>query len=153
MEKTLIIVKPDAVQRQLVGPIIARLENKGLQIVACKFMRISRQLAQQLYAVHKGKDFYEPTVEYISSGPAMVMVLQAKGVIAMARKLMGETFGLDAQPGTIRGDFGSSQRFNLVHGSDSPSSAETEIKLFFSEEELVDYQLNNKHWLYGQIAK
>ncbi len=153
MEKTLIIVKPDAVQRQLVGPIIARFENKGLQIVACKFMRISRQLAQQLYAVHKGKDFYEPTVEYISSGPAMVMVLQAKGVIAMARKLMGETFGLDAQPGTIRGDFGSSQRFNLVHGSDSPSSAETEIKLFFSEEELVDYQLNNKHWLYGQIAK
>ena len=150
MERTLIILKPDAVQRQLVGRIMNRFEEKGLQIVGCKFMRISRELAQQHYAVHKGKPFYDPLLDYITSGPVMVIVLQGAGVIAMARKLMGATFGCEAEPGTIRGDFGGSRGFNLIHGSDSAESAANEIKLFFDDAELVDYQLANEHWLYGQ---
>ena len=149
MERTLIILKPDAVQRLITGQIIKRFEDKGLQIAAVRFMRISRDLAQRHYAVHKGKDFFEPLLEYITSGPVLVLVLQADGVIAMARKLMGATFGNQAEPGTIRGDFGGSRGFNLIHGSDSPESAETEIKLFFKDDELIDYELTNKHWLYG----
>jgi nucleoside-diphosphate kinase len=150
VERTLIILKPDAVQRQLAGRIISRFEEKGLQLAGCRFMRISMELAQRHYAVHKGKPFYEPLLKYITSGPVLVMVWQAKGVIAMARKLMGATFGYDAQPGTIRGDFGGSRGFNLVHGSDSPESAEFAIKLYFNDNELVDYELTNEHWLYGQ---
>lgn len=149
MERTLVIIKPDAVQRQLAGRIISRFEEKGLQIAAVKFMRISQELAREHYAVHKGKDFFEPLIKYITSGPVLIMVLQAEGVIAMARKLMGATFGSQAEPGTIRGDFGGSQGFNLIHGSDSTESAETEIKLFFNNDELVDYELTNQHWLYG----
>ncbi|MBN1764684.1 MAG: nucleoside-diphosphate kinase [Sedimentisphaerales bacterium] len=151
MERTLIILKPDAVQRQLMGAIISRFEQKGLQIVGAKFMQISRELAERHYAAHKGKDFFEPTVNYIISGPVLVMVLQAKGAIAIARKLMGTTFGFDAEPGTIRGDFGLSSRFNLVHGSDSPESAEAEINLYFSDEELIDYELTNRHWVFGNV--
>ena len=149
MERTLVIIKPDAVQRQLAGRIISRFEEKGLQIAAVKFMRISQELAREHYAVHKGKDFFEPLIKYITSGPVLIMVLQANGVIAMARKLMGATFGSQAEPGTIRGDFGGSQGFNLIHGSDSTESAETEIKHFFNNDELIDYELTNKHWLYG----
>ena len=149
MERTLVIIKPDAVQRQLAGRIISRFEEKGLQIVAVKFMRLSQELAREHYAVHKGKDFFEPLIKYIISGPVLIMVLEADGVIAMARKLMGATFGSQAEPGTIRGDFGGSQGFNLIHGSDSTESAETEIKHFFNNDELVDYELTNKHWLYG----
>ncbi len=149
MERTLVIIKPDAVQRQLAGRIISRFEEKGLQIAAVKFMRISQELAREHYAVHKGKDFFEPLITYITSGPVLIMVLQAEGVIAMARKLMGATFGNQAEPGTIRGDFGGSQGFNLIHGSDSTESAETEIKLFFNNDELIDYELTNQHWLYG----
>ncbi len=149
MERTLVIIKPDAVQRQLAGRIISRFEEKGLQIVAVKFMRLPQELAREHYAVHKGKDFFEPLIKYIISGPVLIMVLEAEGVIAMARKLMGATFGSQAEPGTIRGDFGGSQGFNLIHGSDSPESAETEIKHFFNNGELVDYELTNKHWLYG----
>ena len=150
MEKTLIILKPDAVQRQLTGRIISRLEEKGLQLVGCKFIRISPELAQKHYAVHKGKPFYEPLLQYITSGPVLVMVWQGPAVIAIARKLMGSTFGYEAEPGTIRGDFGGSRGFNLVHGSDSPQSAQYEIKLYFDDDELVDYTLTNEHWLYGQ---
>lgn len=150
MERTLIIIKPDAVQRQLVGRILCRFEEKGLQIVAGRFMRISRELAQRHYAVHHGKDFYEPLLDYITSGPVMVLVLQGPRAIEICRKLMGATFGYQAEPGTIRGDFGTSTSFNLIHGSDAPESAEKEIKLFFDDEQLLDYQLANQHWLYGQ---
>lgn len=153
MERTLIILKPDAVQRQLTGRIISRFEKKGLQIVGCKFMRMSPALAQRHYAVHKGKDFYEPLLRYITSGPVLVMVLQAHGVVAMARKLMGATFGSEAEPGTIRGDFGASQGFNLVHGSDSAETARSEIQLFFDDDELIDYELANHHWLYGEMGR
>jgi nucleoside-diphosphate kinase len=150
LERTLIILKPDAVQRQIVGRIITRFEEKGLQIVAARFMTISRQLAEKHYRVHLGKPFYPSLIDYMTSGPVMVLVFQAPGVIAMARKLMGETFGCDASPGTIRGDFGGSRGFNLVHGSDSPQAAEDEIRLFFPENDLPDYSLANDHWLYGQ---
>jgi len=150
MERTLVILKPDALQRQLVGRIITRFEEKGLQIVACKMMQMSRDLAERHYAVHKGKPFYASLIEYIISGPVMVVVLQAAGVIEMTRKMMGATFGFQAEPGTIRGDFGASRGLNLIHGSDSPQAAQTEIKLFFADTELIDYQLSGSGWIYGK---
>ena len=149
MDKTLIILKPDAVQRQLTGRILSRFEDKGIQIVGCKMMKISKELAERHYAPHKGKPFYGPLLKYMTSGPVMVLALQANGVIEMSRKLMGATFGCDAEPGTIRGDFGGSKGFNLVHGSDSAESAEKEIGLFFTQDELMVYTLTNEHWLYG----
>lgn len=148
-ERTLIIIKPDAVQRQLVGRILARFEDKGLKLVAAKFMQIPESLARKHYGVHEGKPFFEGVVRYLSSSPVVVTVLEADGVIAMARKIMGATFGCDADAGTIRGDFGCSRGFNLVHGSDSSESAAFEIGLYFKPEELVDYELANAPWLYG----
>ena len=140
-ERTLIIIKPDGVQRHLAGEIIGRLEKKGLKLVAAKFTHLSEESTRRLYAVHQGKPFFERVVKYLSSAPVMIMVWQAEGVIDMIRKMMGATFGYDAQPGTIRGDFSSSGRYNLIHGSDSPESAEQEIKLFFSPSEIFDYKL------------
>ena len=150
IERTLIIIKPDAVQRQLVGRIISRFEDKGLKIVAAKWMQISEALARKHYAVHEGKPFFEGVVRYLASSPVLVLVLEADGVIGMSRKLMGKTFGNEAEPGTIRGDFGASQGCNLVHGSDSPETAAYEIALYFSPDEILDYDLHNKDWLYGQ---
>ena len=149
-ERTLIIIKPDAIQRHLAGQIITRFERKGLKLVAAKFMQISEELARQLYDVHRGKSFYEGLVKYISSAPILLTVWQAQGVIDITRKMMGATFGYDAQPGTIRGDFSCCRAYNLVHGSDSPESAEREIKLFFKPEEIIDYELANADWLYGR---
>ena len=140
-ERTLIIIKPDAIQRHLAGRIIGRFERKGLKLVAVKFMQISKELASRLYAVHRDRPFYEGLIEYITSAPSLIMVWEAERVIGMARKMMGATFGYEAEPGTIRGDFSCSQRHNLVHGSDSPESAEQEIKLFFRPDEIVDYKL------------
>jgi len=149
-ERTLIIVKPDGVQRHLTGEIITRFEKKGLKLVAAKFMTISEDLARQHYAVHKGKPFFEGVVKYLSSAPVLVMVWEAQGVIDMSRKLMGSTFGYDAQPGTIRGDFGCSRGYNLIHGSDSPQSADYEIALYFKPDEIADYNLADSAWLYGK---
>jgi nucleoside-diphosphate kinase len=149
-ERTLIIVKPDGVQRHLTGEIITRFEKKGLKLVAAKFMTISEDLARQHYAVHKGKTFFEGVVKYLSSAPALVMVWEAQGVIDISRKLMGSTFGYDAQPGTIRGDFGCSKGYNLIHGSDSPQSADYEIALYFKPDEIADYNLADASWLYGK---
>jgi nucleoside-diphosphate kinase len=149
-ERTLIIVKPDAIQRHLAGEIIGRFEKKGLKLVAAKFMQISEELAGRLYAVHRGKAFYKGLIKYLSSAPVLVTVWEAQGVINMARKMMGATFGYEAEPGTVRGDFSCSRGYNLVHGSDSPESAEQEIKLFFSPDEIIDYELTDAHWLYGQ---
>jgi nucleoside-diphosphate kinase len=149
-ERTLIIIKPDAIQRHLAGEIIARFEKKGLKLVAAKFIQVSEKLSRQLYAVHKDKDFFEALVKYLASAPVMVMVWEADGVIEMARKMIGATFGYQAEPGTIRGDFSSSTRYNLIHGSDSPQSAEYEIKLFFKPDEIIDYKLTNAAWLYGK---
>lgn len=148
-ERTLIIIKPDAVQRHLVGQILSRFEQKGLKIAAAKFMQIPQKLARQHYAVHEGKPFFEGVVNYLASSPVLVLVLEADGVINMARKLMGKTFGNEAEPGTIRGDFGACRGYNLIHGSDSPESAAYEIGLYFKPEEIVDYTLADENWLYG----
>jgi len=148
MERTLIILKPDAVQRRLVGQIIARFEAKGFQIVAMKMTTLSEPVVRSHYAAHKGKPFYEPLVRYMSNQPLVLLVLRAKNAAAIARRLMGETFGADAKPGTIRGDLALSNRFNLVHGSDSPEAAEREISLFFKPEELLDHPDSQEGWLY-----
>lgn len=147
MEDTLIILKPDAVQRQLVGPITARFEAKGLRIVAMKLMQISRELAERHYAVHKGKDFYPRLIDYITAGPVVVMVLRGPKAIEVSRKLMGKTFGRQAEPGTIRGDYAICDTYNLVHGSDAPESAAYEIGLYFRKDEIVSYDVAAGRWL------
>ena len=146
-ERTLIIIKPDGLQRRLAGEIIARFEKKGLKIVAAKLLQISTVLAEKHYAVHKGKDFFDRAVKYISSGPVLVMVLEGEKVIEITRKMMGATFGCNAEPGTIRGDFGTSQTFNLIHGSDSPETAKYEIGLYFKPDEILDYQMPDQKWV------
>jgi nucleoside-diphosphate kinase len=148
VEKTLIILKPDALQRGLAGRIIGRFEDKGFKILALRAMSISRTLAEKHYAVHQEKPFYPRLIEYITSSPVVVMVLQANGAVAVARKMLGATFGSDAQPGTIRGDFSLSNSFNLIHASDSTESAEFEINLYFKPEELLDYQRTGERWIY-----
>ena len=140
MERTLVLIKPDAVHRRLVGHIIGRFEQKGLKLVGLKMLRVSEELARRHYAAHEGKPFYEPLVRFITSGPTVALVLEGKRAVEVARKMMGATFGADAQPGTIRGDLAISNRFNLVHGSDAPETAQAEIALFFSKDELLDWQ-------------
>jgi nucleoside-diphosphate kinase len=149
-DKTLIIIKPDGVQRHLIGEIIGRFEKKGLKLVAAKFLKPDKDLAIRLYAVHKGKPFYDGLVKFLCSSPVLVMVWEAQGVIEIARKMLGATFGYEAVSGTIRGDLGCSRGFNLVHGSDSAQSAAYEIPLFFKPEELVEYEFADEHWLYGK---
>jgi len=146
-ERTLIITKPDAIQRHLTGRIIKRLEERGFQLVTAKLMHISEDLAHRHYAAHESKPFFEPAVKFMSSSPSLVMVWQADGIIDMSRKMMSATLGFDALPGTIRGDFGRSERFNIIHGSDSPESAEKEIEMFFSPEEILDYEFSDVDWL------
>lgn len=148
MERTVVLLKPDAVQRGLVGRLLARFEEKGLKIVALKMAVLSRALAERHYAPHKGKDFYEPLIRFVTSGPMVLAVLEGKGAVAVVRKMMGATFGSSAEPGTLRGDFGISNRFNLVHGSDSSETAARELALFFKPEELLDWQPAAWPWIY-----
>ncbi len=148
MEKTLIILKPDCVQRRLIGRIVQRFEDKGLTIAGMKLMQIPNELAERHYAPHQGKPFYPGLIEYITSGPVVVLALAGQGVIDMARKQMGQTFGYEADPGTIRGDFGASKTYNLVHGSDAPESAETEIALYFQPGELLEYETPAHGWTF-----
>jgi nucleoside-diphosphate kinase len=148
-ERTLIIIKPDGIQRHLAGQIISRLERKGLKLVAAKFMQISAELARQHYAAHRDKPFFAPAVKFMASSPSLLMIWEADGCIEMVRKMIGSTFGYEAQPGTIRGDFGCSQRYNLIHGSDSPESARREIEMFFEPDEIIDYELSDSAWLYS----
>ena len=147
VERTLIIIKPDGVQRRLVGVIIARFEKKGLKIAAAKLMKITPQSAKKLYAIHKDKDFFDRLVKYITSGTVLVMVLEGEKTIEITRKIMGATFGYDALPGTIRGDLSTSQTRNLVHGSDSAKSAQKEISLFFKPGEILNYKMTDENWL------
>ncbi len=148
MEQTLIILKPDTVQRRLIGRILQRFEDKGLALSAMKLMHISRELAERHYAPHKGKPFYPGLIDYITSGPVVVLVLEGSRCIEISRAMMGKTFGFEAAPGTIRGDFGASRSFNLIHGSDSPESAETEIALYFTKQELLRYSIAGSEWVY-----
>ena len=148
MERTLIIFKPDTLQRGLVGKLLTRFEEKGLQIVGMKMLVITEDLAAKHYAPHKGKPFYEGLVRFMTSSPVVVLALQGKGVIEVSRKMMGATFGFKAESGTIRGDFGVSSSFNLIHGSDSPEAAKAELALWFKPEELLTYDLANRVWTY-----
>lgn len=148
IDQTLVILKPDAVQRGLVGQIISRFELRGLKIVAMKMLQLSRELAEKHYAVHRGKDFYPPLVEYITSAPVVVMVIAGPSAIEVVRKMMGATDSRQADPGTIRGDWGLSKQANLVHGSDSPQTAATEIALFFRPDELLNYDRADQKWVW-----
>jgi len=148
VERTLVIIKPDGVQRGLVGPVITRLERRGLRLVAMRFMQITKELAGRHYAVHKGKPFYEPLLDYITSGPVVVMVWEAPDTIAIVRKTMGATRPAEAEPGTIRGDFGLEVGRNIVHGSDGPETAAFEIGLFFDRDELVDWECSTDRWVF-----
>jgi nucleoside-diphosphate kinase len=148
MERTLIILKPDAVQRGLCGQILTRFEQKGLQIAGMKFMKLPAQLVETHYEPHRGKPFYAGLVKFMTSSPVVVLALEGKDAIAIARKMMGATFGSKAEPGTIRGDYGVSNSYNLIHGSDSPESAQRELGLFFKPEELADWQPAFRAWVY-----
>jgi nucleoside-diphosphate kinase len=146
MQRTLILLKPDAVQRHLVGEITARFERKGLRLVALKLVQASRALAEQHYAVHKGKPFYESLLSFLTSGPTVALVWEGREAVAVCRNLMGLTDGAKSPPGTIRGDFGISVQNNLVHGSDSPENAALEIALWFKPEELVSFTHADATW-------
>lgn len=148
METTLIILKPDAVQRGLIGRIVSRFEDKGLQVVGCKLTKISRELAETHYESHKGKPFYDGLVRFMTSRPVLVLAVRGIGAIGVCRKMMGATFGSKAEPGTIRGDFGVSNSFNLIHGSDSPEAAERELSLFFKPGEVLEYTREIDNWVY-----
>jgi nucleoside-diphosphate kinase len=147
MERTLVIIKPDAVQRGLIGPILTRIERRGLRLAALKLLHITPELAARHYAVHQGKPFYEPLVEFITSGPVVVAVVEGRDAIEVVRKTMGATNPAQANPGTIRGDLGIEIGRNLIHGSDGPDTAAYEIPLFFSDDEIVAYERAIDGWI------
>jgi nucleoside-diphosphate kinase len=148
VERTFIAIKPDGVQRRLVGEIVGRFESKGFKLVGLKVMSVSRELAEQHYDVHREKPFFSSLVNFITSSPVVAMVWEGEGVVASARKLIGATNPLSAEPGTIRGDFGISVGRNLIHGSDAVETAQREIALWFKEEELVSWEESIHRWLY-----
>jgi nucleoside-diphosphate kinase len=149
MERTLILLKPDCVHRRLAGDVIQRFERKGLRLAGLKLVQVSRRLAEQHYAVHKGKPFYESLLKFITSGPTVALVLEGREAVVVARNLIGATDGAKAAPGTIRGDFALSVQNNLIHGSDSPDSAAAEVALWFKPEELVSFQPVDSPWIVG----
>ncbi len=146
-EQTFVMIKPDGVQRGLIGNIIHRFEKKGIKLIAMKLVSVSKDLAEKHYGVHKGKPFFEPTVKYITSSPVVAMVLEGENAIEIVRKMMGKTNPSEAAPGTIRGDYGQFIGRNIVHGSDGPDTAEFEINLWFSKEELTSYTRIDETWL------
>ena len=147
MERTFLAIKPDGVQRGLVGEIIRRFEAKGFTLVGMKFMKVSRELAEQHYGVHRERPFFQGLVEFITSGPVVAMVWEGEGVIASARKTIGATNPLTAEPGTIRGDFGVNIGRNIIHGSDAPETAQQEVSLWFKEEELASWEPSLTSWI------
>jgi nucleoside-diphosphate kinase len=148
MQRTLIIFKPDCVQRRLVGPILTRFEAKGLRIAAIKLVLVDRTLAEKHYGEHKGKPFFDGLIEFITGGPVVVGVLEGNEAIAVVRNLLGATNGVAAAPGTVRGDYSISKQNNLVHGSDSEASAQREIALWFRPGEVVSYEIAGSEWVY-----
>ena len=148
MERTFLAVKPDGVQRGLIGEIIHRFEAKGFTLVGLKFLQVNRELAEQHYAEHQEKPFFSGLVDFITSGPVVAMVWEGKGIIAAARKIIGATNPLNAEPGTIRGDYGIDIGRNIIHGSDAPETAQREIALWFREEELASWQATLTSWIY-----
>ncbi len=150
MERTLVLVKPDGVQRGLIGEIFTRLERRGLKLVAAKFMPVSQERAERHYAVHQGKPFYEGLVSYITSSPVMAMVWEGPNAVAAVRQTMGATRPTEAAPGTIRHDFALEVGRNLTHASDSPENAQTEIDLWFRPDEVVSWDRTLNQWIFGQ---
>ncbi len=148
MERTFVMIKPDGVQRSLVGEVVKRLETKGFTLVGLKMMAVSRELAEKHYDVHKEKAFFKGLVDFITSSPVVATVWEGEGVVASARKIIGVTNPLSAEPGTIRGDYGISIGRNLIHGSDAVETARDEIALWFKDEELVSWEPATKTWLY-----
>ncbi len=149
MQTTLIIFKPDCVQRRLVGTILARFEAKGLRLAALKLMQVDRALAERHYAEHKERPFFGGLIDFLTGGPVVVGVLEGPDAVAVVRKMLGKTNGAEAEPGTVRGDFSISRQNNLIHGSDSPESAAREIALWFRPEELARYEIAGEGWVFG----
>ena len=147
MQITLVLLKPDAVQRGLIGEIVSRLEARGLKIVGMKMMQVSRELALRHYGEHQGKPFFDGLVAFITSGPIVAMALEAESAVELVRKTMGATSPLDSGPGTVRGDLAVDIGRNLIHGSDSPESAQRELALFFDEDELLAYSRDTDAWI------
>ncbi len=148
IEKTLILLKPDAVQRTIMGEIISRFEKKGLKIVGLKLINVSKELAHTHCAEHKEKPFFPGLVDFITAGPTLSMVVEGENAIAVVRRLVGATNPQNADPGTIRHDFGMVTGRNLIHASDSPASAAREIALFFKKEDIIEYKLVHEKWVY-----
>jgi len=149
MERTLVLIKPDGVQRKLVGEIIKRFENKGLKIVGLKMINISIPLAKRLYAMHKGKPFFKYLIKFTTAGPNVALVLEGREAVSMVRKIIGATTPEESRPGSIRGDYAIHERFNLVHSADSKKNADREIVLLFKLKELCQYSQILHPWLYG----
>lgn len=148
IQKSFVMMKPDAVSRRLIGKILSRFEEKGLQIIAVKLMQIDEELAKTHYGEHADKPFFEDLVTYITSSPSLAMVIKGEEAISTIRKMVGATNPLEADMGTIRGDFAMDTGRNIIHASDSPKSAEREINLFFDENEICDYSIVDNIWIY-----
>lgn len=148
MERTLVLVKPDGVQRGLIGEVVSRLERRGLRLVAARFRRVSKTLAETHYAIHKGKPFYDGLIAYITSAPVMAMVWEGPGAVAAVRQTMGATRPTEAAPGTLRHDFALEVGRNLTHASDEPGNAAAEVSLWFGKDELVDWQRDVDKWIF-----
>lgn len=150
MERTLVLVKPDGVQRGLVGEIVGRLERKGLKVIGLRLLWVSRELAERHYAVHAGKHFYPGLVEFITSGPVAAVAVSGPDAVAVVRRLVGQTMPNEADPGTIRGDLGVSGLRNLIHASDAPDTAEAELAMWFGASDLVDYERAVDAWIVAE---
>lgn len=152
-ERTLILAKPDAVQRRLIGQLVTRIETKGLKIVGMKMLQVTKELAARHYEEHVEKPFYPLLEEFITSGPVVAICAEGPSAISVVRTMMGPTNGSEAAPGTIRGDFGISRQMNLMHGSDGPEAAVKEIKVYFKDEELIDYEPTLGGWVCADDEK
>ena len=148
MERTLLLIKPDGVQRGLIGAIISRVEKRGLRMIGMKFMQVSRKLAETHYSIHEGKPFYDKLIEYIISAPVVAIAWQGNKAVAVVRQVLGATDPTAANPGTIRGDYGIDIGRNLTHGSDSVENGKAEINLWFTSDELVDWERVGKEWIF-----
>jgi nucleoside-diphosphate kinase len=148
VEQTFVFVKPDGVQRGLIGEIIARLEKRGLRLVGAKFMQVSQELAEEHYAIHKGKPFYDGLIKYVTAAPVMAMVWEGPSAIAAVRQTMGSTRPTEASPGSVRHDFGLEVGRNITHASDSPENAQKEIELWFTEDEILSWARSIDEWVF-----
>ena len=151
-QRTFVMIKPDGIQRGLVGEIISRLERKGLKLVGVKMLWLDRDLAERHYEMHKGKPFFDDLIAFITSGPVVAMVWEGENAIAVVRTMMGALEPTEATPGSIRGDFACTKTMNLIHGADSPENAEREIRLFFRDDEIFNYCRCDEKWVHGPLS-